>query len=203
MMSDSVLGGIIGALLAGAFLIGAQLLASRSQDDVSRKALDAQAAIARETFQAQAEQAREASKAQADMAREAWTRGHEDAQHALLDTACLDVIRYIQQIGTAVENWENGNMQPAQGLATINSAAQAVLEAGYGIFLRRGMGDPTGPLIAQVVNQASVFTGLYNANRIPPATAAEKKAQVAVVGAASTEVFNAMHNMLREDARGN
>lgn len=191
-MSDTLLGGIIGALLAGAFLITAQLLSSRSQANVARKSV-----------QAQADMAREASQARAEMAREAWERSQKALQHAQLEAACLEVIRYIQQIQTATENWENGNMTSAQGLAAINSAASAVLQVGYSILLRRGLDDPIGSLIGQVVNQASEFTGLYGAGGTPSATVAEKKAQVAVVANAATAVYSHMHKMLTADTAGN
>jgi hypothetical protein len=182
---------IVGALLAGGFLIVGQLLASSSQANTSREA-----------SRAQAEMAREASKAQADMAREAWERNQRAQAHAQLETACLDVIRYIQQIGHAVQNWETGSMPALQGLALINSAATAAMESGYGIILRRGPDDVTGPLIGRVVNEASEFTGLYVAGRNPPATVVEKQAQVAVVGTAVNALLSHIHQMLKADAEG-
>jgi hypothetical protein len=191
-LSDSVVGGIIGALLAGGFLIVGQLVASAWQANISRDASAAQAAIVRDTLAAQAA-----------MAREAWERSQRAQAHAQLEAACLEVIRYIQQIQTATENWENGNMTSAEGLTAINSAAAAVLQVGYSILLRRGLDDPIGPLIGQVVNQASEFTGLYGAGRTPPATIAEKKAQVAVVANAATAVYSHMHKMLMAETAGN
>jgi hypothetical protein len=189
-VSKEFLAGIAVALVAGAFLIVGQLLASRSQAKVSRQASTAQA-----------EMAREAAKAQADLAREAWERSQRAQAHAALEAACLEVIRYAQQIETAVHNWETGSMQATQALALINSAASAVLEVGYGILLRRP-DDPTGPLIGRLVNEASVFTGLYDPGRTPPATVIEKRAQVAVVGALKTELYRHIHTMLKADAEG-
>jgi hypothetical protein len=198
-LSDTLTVGIIagvsafgGSMVAGGFLIAGQLLASNSQAKVSREA-----------SAAQAEMAREAAKAQADLAREAWERSQRAQAHSQLEAACMEVIRYIQQIGTAVQNWETGSMQATQALPLINSAASAVLESGYGILLRRGPNDATGPLIGRVVNQASEFSGLYLPSRNPPATVLEKKAQVAVVGAAITVLFQHMHQMLRADEKGN
>jgi hypothetical protein len=190
-MSDTVLGGIIGALLAGAFLITAQLLSSRSQADVARRSMEAQAAMGRE-----------ASQAQADMAREAWERSERAVAHAALENACFEVIRYAQQVENAVHNWETGAMQGAQALALINSAGAAVTEVGYGIFLRRQQDDPAGPLIARLLLEADVFTRLCNPNRTPVATVAQKQAQVLVVGAVKTELYLHMHTMLKADQQG-
>jgi hypothetical protein len=200
-MSDSVLGGIVGALLAGAFLITAQVLASRSQADTSRKASDAQVAIARETFQAQAEMAHEASKAQADMAREAWERGQRAEAYAALEAACLEVIRYAQQIETAVHNWETGAMQGSQALASINSAAAAVTEVGYGILLRKPY-DLSGALIGRLLLEANGFTMLNDPARNPPASMAEKKAQALVVGNLKTELYDHIHKAKAQGISG-
>jgi hypothetical protein len=190
-MSEGLWGGIIGALLAGGFLIGAQLLASR-----------AQGAVSREASSAQAEMAREASRAQADMARDAWNRSQRAQEHAQLESVCLEVVRYVQQIHHAVVNWEAGSMPSTQAHASINAAAAAVMESGYGIILRKGPEDPTAPLIGRVIEEARTFSGLFLVGRQPPATVAQKQAQRAVVEAATAAVLNRIHELLKADEEG-
>jgi hypothetical protein len=188
-MSEGLWGGIIGALLAGSFLIGAQLLASR-----------AQSAVSREASSAQAEMAREAARAQADLAREAWDRSQRAQAHAQLENTCLEVIRYIQQIQHAVSNWEAGSMQATQAHASINAGAAAVMESGYGIILRKGPDDPTAHLIGLVIEGARTFSGLFLVDRQPLATVAQKQAQRAVVEAAAAAVLSRIHELLKADA---
>jgi hypothetical protein len=189
-MSKEFVAGIVVAVLAGAFLIIGQLLASRSQANVSEAA-----------SKAQAEMAREAAKAQADLAREAWERSQRARAHDALEAACLEVIRYAQQIETAVHNWETGAMPGVQALASINSGAAAVTEVGYGILLRRP-GDQSGPLIWHLLDEANKFTGLNDPNRTRPASVAEKQAQANVVGAVKAELYVHIHTMLKADAEG-
>lgn len=196
-MSDTVTLGIIagvsafgGALVGGGFLILGQLLASNSQAKVSREASAAQAGMARE-----------AANAQADLAREAWERSQRAQAHAALEAACLEVIRYAQQIETAVHNWETGAMPGTQALALINSAASAITEAGYGIFLRRP-DDPSGSLIWHLLDEANQFTGLNDANRTPPATVTQKRAQALVVGNLKADLYRHIHTMLKADVEG-
>ncbi len=181
---------IIGALVAGVFLIGAQVWASFTQ-----------ARTAREASNAQAEMSREASRAQAEMAREAWERSQKALLHAQLETACLEIIRYAQQVENAVHNWETGAMPPAQALALINSAGSAITEVGYGILLRRPY-DLAGNLIGRLLLEADGFTMLNDPRRTPPATVAEKQAQALVVGTLKTQLYDHIHAMLKADAEG-
>jgi hypothetical protein len=179
---------IIGALMAGVFLIGAQVWASF-----------AQARTAREASNAQAEMAREAAKAQADLARDAWERSQRARAHDALEAACLEVIRYAQQIENAVHNWETGAIPGTRALALINSAGAAVTEVGYGILLRRPY-DLAGNLIGRLLLEADGFTKLNDPRRTPPATVAEKQAQALVVGTLKTQLYDHIHAMLKADA---
>lgn len=181
---------IVGGLLAGGFLIVAQLVASAWQANISRDASAAQAAIVRDALAAQAA-----------VAREAWERSQRAQAHAALEAACLEVIRYAQQVENAVHNWETGAMPGSQALALINSAAAAISEVGYGILLRRP-DDPAGGLIGRLLLEADGFTALNNPNRTPSPTVAEKQAQVLVVGTVKSELYRHIHTMLKADAEG-
>jgi hypothetical protein len=179
---------IVGGLLAGGFLIAAQLVASSWQSNISRDASAAQGEIVRD-----------AMAAQAAMAREARVWGQRAQEHAAIEAACLEVIRYAQQIATAVHNWETGAMAGTQALASINSAASAITQAGYGIFLRRP-DDRAGPFIWHLLDEANKFTGLNDPARTPAATVMEKRAQAEVVANVITQLYNHLHTMLKADA---
>lgn len=179
-VSDSLKGVLIGAVIAGlflmwaqlvtgVFLIGAQLLAARSQ---------------------------------ANTARDDWNRRQAAQRHAELENMCVEILRYIQEIEHAVANLATGgtNLTADQFINTVNEAARSVMLSGYSIIVRMGPDDPTPLLIGRVIDEARNFSALYHVDRVPPATAAEKQQQAAVVSSAATALRTHVHEIVKADA---
>jgi hypothetical protein len=176
-LSDTLSGVILGALLTGAFLILAQLLAARSQTVAVR----------------------EAARVQADAAREAWDRSHKAQRHAELESMCVEILRYINQIEDTVVTWKAGGMTGPEAVAAINTSARAVMESGFSIVLRQGPADQTAILIGQVLDQTRKFSQLYKPGQEPPATEEQKTAQVGAVKSAEQALRAYVHQMLKDD----
>jgi hypothetical protein len=179
-MSEPLWGVIIGAMLTGAFLTVNQWRGDRAQANI----------------------ARESAKAQANAAREAWNRDYNARRHAELESMCVEILRYIQEIEHAVANWDAGgtNMTADQFIDTVNAAARDVMLSGYSLMVRKGPDEPTPPLIGQVVDQARAFSALYHIDRQPPATKAEKHQQALVVSSAAAALRAHVHAMVKADA---
>jgi len=168
-MSDTLKGVIIGAIVAGGFLIVAQVLNA--------------------VFQAKA--------ATVD-----WTRKQRAQRYAELESMCVEILRYIQEIQHAVVNLEDGrtNLTADQFIDTVNAAGRAVMLSGCSLIVRKGPDDPTPPLIGRVVDEARTFSALYHVDRKPPATKDEKRQQMLVVVDAATALRTHIHAMVKAEA---